>query len=109
MTTLIPVTTLVAVVPASKQVEINKVQHNWVIGYILVYLIVANSDIYKNKEYRIVDISIKSFTYCVRFELLMEVNKQIIVFWNVTLCCLIEITNVLKESTASTMRVHSNY
>jgi hypothetical protein len=72
MATFIPVTTLVAVVPASKQAEVNKVKHNRVIGYILVYLIFANSDIYKNKKYRIVEISRKRFTYCVRSELIME-------------------------------------
>lgn len=72
MATFIPVTTLVAVVPASKQAEMNEINQNWVIRYTFVYLILAISDIYKNKKYRIVQTSRKSFPYCVRSELVME-------------------------------------
>jgi hypothetical protein len=50
MGTFIPVTTLVAVVPASKQAEIHIVKHNWIMGYILVYLLLADSDIIRTKK-----------------------------------------------------------
>jgi hypothetical protein len=66
MATFILVTTLAAVVPASKQAEMHIVKDSWIIGYIFVYLILADSYIYKHKRktYRIVEISSKLFTYC---------------------------------------------